>query len=209
MPFGPTVRARYSAADECHSASPLARMIELELRDSAVARSLRASDARAVHALMTESRSHLDQWLRWSAAIHSLDERRSPRQSVRAEGSGWRRVPPRGLGWGRVGRRSGLLVHPQGEPQCRSRLLARFSLQRTGARDPKRSGGRGASVRGGATSSYRDAMRSRECGKPSGSRTMRPYRGGYPAGVSLDHRPIRRPCGIRHPCPRVGCKSVG
>jgi len=49
-------------------------MLELSLGGTAIARSLQLDDAPAVHALMTASRRHLDQWLRWSSAIQTLGD---------------------------------------------------------------------------------------------------------------------------------------
>ncbi|GAB5534308.1 MAG: GNAT family protein [Rubricoccaceae bacterium] len=49
-------------------------MLDLSLGGTATARSLQLDDAPAVHELMTASREHLDQWLRWSSAIQTLDD---------------------------------------------------------------------------------------------------------------------------------------
>ncbi len=47
-------------------------MIEFDLGNDTVARSLAVTDAPAVHDLMTGSRAHLDRWLRWSSGVRTL-----------------------------------------------------------------------------------------------------------------------------------------
>ena len=49
-------------------------MIEIPVRSGVSLRSLRQRDAAAMHQLIIDSRTHLDRWLRWSAALQSVDD---------------------------------------------------------------------------------------------------------------------------------------
>ncbi len=85
-------------------------MIELDLDAGVVARSLRVSDAHAMHALSEENETHLDNWLRWSSAIQTID-------GVEAHIDEFERKEAVGdefhLGRCGIDGRSRLLVHPQ------------------------------------------------------------------------------------------------
>jgi len=52
-------------------------MIRLTLDASHVLKSMRQSDARAFLQVLNTSRGHLDEWLRWSSALDTLDKARS------------------------------------------------------------------------------------------------------------------------------------
>lgn len=66
--------------------------LRLDLGDGAVARSLRAADAPAVHTLMRANRAHLDRWLRWSASVQTradVDALIARFEAKEAEGDGF------------------------------------------------------------------------------------------------------------------------